>query len=66
MPVLMQSEWRLSFHELLEGEEDGAILGLASHLARDRLAEAARFAETETLFESPPPLAGPSFGYFDP
>ncbi|MGH8479158.1 MAG: iron-containing redox enzyme family protein [Gammaproteobacteria bacterium] len=66
MPVLMQSEWRLSFHELLQGEEDGAIAGLASHLARDRLTEAARFAETETLFESPPPLGGPFFGYFDP
>ncbi|MGH8565540.1 MAG: iron-containing redox enzyme family protein [Gammaproteobacteria bacterium] len=62
----MQSEWPLSFHELLEGEEDGAIRRLASHLARDRLAEAARFAETEALFESPPPLAGPSLGYFDP
>ncbi len=62
----MQSEWRLSFHGLLQGEEDGGILGLASHLARDRLAEAARFAETEALFESPPPLAGPFFGYFDP
>ena len=67
----MQSEWRLSFHKLLRGEEDGAILGLASHLARDRLAEAARFAQTEALFESPPPPyrftgAGPFFGYFDP
>ena len=62
----MQSEWRLSFHKLLEGEEDGAILGLASRLARDRLEQAARFAETETLFESPPPLAGPFLGYFDP
>ena len=67
----MQSEWRLSFHKLLRAEEDGAILGLASHLARDRLAEAARFAQTEALFESPPPPyrftgAGPFFGYFDP
>ena len=62
----MQSEWRLSFHKLLRGEEDGAILGLASHLARDRLAEAARFAQTEALFESPPPFDGPFFGYFDP
>ena len=62
----MQSEWRLSFHELLQGEEDGAILGLASHLARDGLEQAARFAQTEALFESPPPLAGPFFGYFDP
>ncbi|MGQ0594137.1 MAG: iron-containing redox enzyme family protein [Gammaproteobacteria bacterium] len=61
----------MTFHKLLEGEEDGAMLGLASHLARGRLAEAARFAETETLFESPPPPyrftgAGPFFGYFDP
>jgi len=61
----MQSEWRLCFHKLLQGEEDGAILGLASHLARDRLEQAARFAQTEALFESPPPLAGPFFGYFD-
>ncbi|MDQ3773620.1 MAG: iron-containing redox enzyme family protein [Pseudomonadota bacterium] len=66
VPVLMQSEWRLSFHELLQGEEDGAILGLASHLARDRLEQAARFAQTEALFESPPALTGPFFGYFDP
>ncbi|MGH8568006.1 MAG: hypothetical protein ACREXU_08275 [Gammaproteobacteria bacterium] len=66
MPVLMQTEWRLSFHELLQGEEEGAILGLASHLARDRLEQAARFAQTEALFQSPPPLAGPFFGYFDP
>ncbi|MGH8586395.1 MAG: hypothetical protein ACREWE_09520, partial [Gammaproteobacteria bacterium] len=62
----MQSEWRLSFHELLQGEEDGAILGLASHLARDELEQAARFAQTEALFEAPPPLPGPFFGYFDP
>jgi hypothetical protein len=67
----MQSEWRLCFHKLLRGEEDGPILGLASHLARDRLAEAARFAQTEALFESPPPPhrftgANPLFGYFDP
>ncbi|MGH8571800.1 MAG: hypothetical protein ACREX8_04375, partial [Gammaproteobacteria bacterium] len=71
MPDLMQNEWRLSFHELLQGEEDGTILGLASHLARDRLEQAARFAQTEALFESPPPPyrftgAGPFFGYFDP
>ncbi len=66
VPVLMHSEERLAFHELLKGEEDGAILGLACHLARDRLAEAARFAET--LFESPPPpyrFTGAGFGYFD-
>ena len=49
----MQSEWRLSFHRLLQGEEDGAILGLASHLARDGLEQAARFAPTEALFELP-------------
>ncbi len=52
-----RSPLRPCFQALSRGEEEGALLRYASAVAGEKLAQAARFAESEGLFATPPPVA---------